>query len=299
MIAQGQTPRNTLQVARFLGATFAGLMLFALVSCCGTAHAAPPAVDFPAEIKAQGDFVTVRPKTDAKGITYIGLSGVDPFPSAFLKDARDFVFPIRGLSAGPYRFSGVASLNDEHTEFRFTVLVGGAPSPGPTPNPGPIPPAPVVSYEAPVWLYLVEETSKRTPELSLILQNVKFWNELESKGYKFRPYDKDSADAKKRGLDSIKGKDGASLALPYLVVADKDGAVIGAYPCPGSTAGIAPLLPPVKSAAARLLFVGDDPLQSPRAAEPATVFLNDGCYLDANGRVVCPQPARGFGIFRR
>lgn len=302
MIAQGETPRNTLQVARFIGSTFAGLLLFALVSCCGTAHAAPPVVDFPAEIKAQGDFVTVRPKTDAKGITYIGLSGVDPFPTVLLKDARDFVFPTRGLSAGPYRFSGVASLNDEHTEFRFTVVVGGKGPPGPNPEPPPGPaPAPVVSYDAPVWVYLLEESSKRTPELSLMLQNVKFWNELESKGYKFRPYDIDSPDAKKRGLDSIKDKEGKALAVPYLVVADKDGGVIGAYPCPKSTAGVAPLLPPIKSAAARLLFTGDELPQLPRPVEPPTVYLSEGCYLDGSGRMVCPQPATsgGLRIWRR
>lgn len=309
MITQGEKPRTTLEVARFLGATFAGLTLFALVSCCGNAHGAPPVVDFPTEIKAQGDFVTVRPRTDAKGITYVGLSGVDPFPSALLKDARDFVFPTRGLSAGSYRFSGVASLNDEHTEFRFTVLVGGSPGPGPNPGPAPNPPgpnpgpAPVVSYDAPVWVYLIEESSKRTPEMALMLQNVKFWNEMESKGYKFRPYDVDSPDVKKRGLDSIKDKEGKALAVPYLVVADKDGGVIGAYPCPKSTAGVVPLLPPVKSAAARLLFTGDDVLSSPvPRAEPPTVYLPEGCYIDGSGRTVCPQPATtrgGLGIWRR
>lgn len=302
MLAQGERPRDVFKVAQFLGATFVGLFLFAMVSCCGTAHAAPPAVDFPSEIKAQGDFVTVRPKTDAKGITYVGLSSVDPFPSAFLKDSRDFVLPTRGLGRGAYRFSGVASLNDEHTEFRFTVLVGEPPSPNPNPAPGPNPPAPVVSYDAPVWVYLVEETSKRTPELALILQNVKFWNELETQGYKFRPYDKDSNDAKKRGLDSIKDKEGRAPALPYLVIADKDGAVIAVHPVPGSTAGIVPLLPPVKSAAARLLFTGDDLPQLPRPVEPATVYAPEGCYLNSAGQLVCPQPATsrgGFGIFRR
>lgn len=307
MLSQGHTSRNTLEVARFLSATLVGVMLFALVSCCGSAHGAPPAVDFPAEIKAQGDFVTVRPRTDAKGITYIGLSGVDPFPSAFLKDARDFVFPTRGLKNGPYRFSGVASLNDEHTEFRFTVLIGNGspdPTPGPLPpNPNPpIPPVPVVSYDPPVWVYLVEETSKRTPETALVLQNVKYWNELETKGYKFRPYDKDSADVKKRGLDSIKG----APALPYLVFADKDGAVIGVQSLPGSTAAITPLLPSVKSAAARLLFVGDEALSSPvPRSEPATVYYpaaGSGCYYNAAGNQICPQPATsrgGLGIFRR
>lgn len=264
------------------------------------AGAAPPSVDFPNEIKANSDYVTIRPKTDAKQITYVGLSNTDPFPSAFLKDARDFVLPTRGLANGKYRFAGVASLNDEHTEFRFTVVVGDGkdtpipPSPGPQPTP-PVPPSPAL--DAPVWIFLVEETAERTPALSLILQDVKFWNGLEGKGYKFRPYDKDSSEAKKRGLDSIKDKDGRTLVYPYLVIADKNGSVVSAHPVPASTAAITPLLPAVRVSAAKVL-VGDI---ADVTREPATVYLEPGCYVDSSGRLVCPQtqqaPARGRGLF--
>lgn len=99
-----------------------GTVLFLFLA--STAIGAPPSVDVPTEIVASGDFTIVSPKTDAKAISYVGLSGVDPFPSVFLKDSKVFVLPTRGLTTGVYEFAGVASANDEHTVFRFKVRVG-------------------------------------------------------------------------------------------------------------------------------------------------------------------------------
>lgn len=106
------------------------------------AWAAPPSVDIPAETVATTDFTVVVPKTDAKGVSYIGLSGVDPFPSALLKDSKTFVLPTRGLPAGRYVFAGVASLNDEHTVFRFAITVGKPPVLPPPVDPPVDPPPP-------------------------------------------------------------------------------------------------------------------------------------------------------------
>jgi hypothetical protein len=94
-------------------------------------------IEIPAEVRAAGDYVTLIPKTDAKAITYVGLSGIEPFPSEFLKDPRAFVLPVRGLPAGRYKFVAVGSLNDVHGKVVFSVFVGDAP-PGP-PDPGPTP----------------------------------------------------------------------------------------------------------------------------------------------------------------
>lgn len=94
----------------------------------------------PDEVKPTGQYVAMQPKTEAKAITYIGLSGVDPIPSAFLKDARWFLLDTRGLKAGRYVFVAVGSLDDEHTRHDFTVVIGEpGPGPGPTPPPGPGP----------------------------------------------------------------------------------------------------------------------------------------------------------------
>lgn len=102
------------------------------------AWAAGPTIQIPDEIVATGDYVTVTPQTDAKSIVYVGLSGVDAFPSEFLKDSRSFVLPVRGLAQGRYNFRAVGTLNDEQSTKGFAVIVGTPPAPVPVP----VPPAP-------------------------------------------------------------------------------------------------------------------------------------------------------------
>jgi hypothetical protein len=104
----------------------------ALLVAVVPAWAEPPKLVVPAELKPAGDYATFAPSTadtTAKAVTYVGLSGVEPFPSAFLKDSRAFVLPVRGLAAGRYKFRAVGSLNDEHATADFVVVVGDAPPP--------------------------------------------------------------------------------------------------------------------------------------------------------------------------
>ncbi len=106
--------------------------------------AAPPAIDIPEEVKPAGQYVNLLPKTDATSVLYIGMSGIDPVPSAVLKDSRTFLLDTRGLQAGRYRFVAVAAGKDgEQVRKDFTVIVGEVPPvpPGPVP-PGPTPPGP-------------------------------------------------------------------------------------------------------------------------------------------------------------
>lgn len=118
-------------------ALYAALVL--LVFAC-VALAAPPALVIPGEVKPVGDYARWTPGADttAKAITFVPLSGVDPFPSDLLKDPRAFVLPVRGLAAGRYRFRAVGSLNDEHAQTEFVVVVGDVPIPPPVPTP-PVP----------------------------------------------------------------------------------------------------------------------------------------------------------------
>ena len=91
------------------------------------AQAEPPKLEIPAEIRPTGQYVTLLPKTDSAAITYIGLSGIDPLPSALLRDPRTFVLDSRGLKEGRYLFAAVGSLKDEHTRVDFSVVVGNSP----------------------------------------------------------------------------------------------------------------------------------------------------------------------------
>lgn len=135
-------------------------------------------------------------------------------------------------------------------KYSQTVLRIGKGKPVP---PGPLPPVPPVppdpdgqTYTAPVWIFIVEETSKRTSDYVLFLQDIAYWNDLEKKGYKMRPYDIDSADAKRMKLDSIKDSQGNKPALPFLVFADSAGKVIKVSAVPTDTKQLTPLLPKVK-----------------------------------------------------
>jgi hypothetical protein len=104
----------------------------------------PPHIKIDPEIRPTGQYVSFVPDTDAVSILYVGLDGVDPLPSALLKDPRTFVLDTRGLAQGRYRFAAVgASAEGQQARTDFAVVVGtpGPTPPGPTP-PGPTPPGP-------------------------------------------------------------------------------------------------------------------------------------------------------------
>lgn len=121
------------------------LALFA-VALALPARAAPPDLKIPAELVPVDGYAVYVPTDDVKGITYIGRDGAQPFPAFLLADKRTFVLPVQGLAAGRYKFTAVASRNDEHTKADFTVVVGNPPAPPPIPpsppNPGPPNPPP-------------------------------------------------------------------------------------------------------------------------------------------------------------
>lgn len=111
----------------------------------GALHAAPGvSIEVPAEVRPAGEYATFTPKGNAKSVIYIGLSGADAIPSELLRDPRTFLFPVRGLQPGRYRFAAVGALADEQARQDFVVLVGESP-PGPTPPVPPIPPDPFVA----------------------------------------------------------------------------------------------------------------------------------------------------------
>jgi hypothetical protein len=115
------------------------LLLLLLWPAC--AWPAPPTLKIPPEIKPAGQYAMLAPDTDAVSVLYVGLTGVDPIPSAVLKDGRLFLLDTRGLAKGRYRFAAVGAGKDgEQTRTDFVVVVGESP-PGPTPpdpTPGPI-----------------------------------------------------------------------------------------------------------------------------------------------------------------
>lgn len=119
---------------KWLGAICVALSMSAIC------FAEPPTIDIRSEIEAKGDVVTFTPKTDAKTVIYIGLSGVDPLPPEILKDPRTFVLYTRGLKVGYYKFIAIAVKDNEVTRQDFIIKKG-------TPPPTPIPPDPTPEPE--------------------------------------------------------------------------------------------------------------------------------------------------------
>lgn len=103
------------------------------VAVVGYALGEPPSLDIPEKIKPEGGYVILTPKTNAKGVSYVGLSGVQPFPNQLLANPLTFVLPVGGLADGTYEFVVVASLNDEHARKSFVVQIGNDAKPPPSP----------------------------------------------------------------------------------------------------------------------------------------------------------------------
>lgn len=166
-----------------------GPALFAVLLLSGIALGAPPKLTIPAEVRPAGEYVTIKPETDAVSVTYVGLSGIDAFPSDFLKDARHFVLPTRGLKDGEYRFAAVgASKDGEQTRVDFAVKIGtGSPAPAPTPTPTPNPtPTPVPTPTAGYFFVLVKPDGPTAPEFTRIAESAA-WGTLTKAGHKFKP----------------------------------------------------------------------------------------------------------------
>ena len=209
---------------------------------CGCALAGPD-IEIPAEIQATDEYVIVTPKGDCKSVTYIGQSGVSPFPSTLFDDKRVFVLPVRGLAAGRYRFTAVGSLEDKHCVRSFVVVVGNPqPQPQPTPDPKP---APTPSTKPVKFVVVVEETSEGAGIRGNFLLSRAVATRFKEKNISHRVVDKDGrspnglppADVK-RFLDEAKGK-----ALPRLYLLDELGYEIApAQSMPSDTAQFLDLL---------------------------------------------------------
>lgn len=184
--------------------------LSALILSAAPSFGAPLALEIPPEIVPTGQYVRFTPKTDAVSIVYVGLDGIDPFPSEDLKDPRRFLLDTRGLANTRLRFVAVAAGKDGEQAWRgFTVVIGTAPPPPGPPGPGPIPPGPTpppVPPEPPpgpseIWLVIVEETGQAARNRLAMLSNPAIAKAMSAAGNHWRVVDKD-----------VKGADGRTPA---------------------------------------------------------------------------------------
>lgn len=216
------------------------LSCITLALAAGFALCAPPALDIPAEVRASGEYVRFSPKTDALGVTYIGLSGFDSFPSEELKDAKRFLFHTRGIPDGRYKFAAIASgATGEQTRLDFTVIVGNGivPPPVPPAPPIPVPPAPNPIPSAvltpPLFVLVVEETGVRTTATGKVLADGAMWLRLKAAGVNYTVFDRTDPAVTKLALDKLADATG----LPAVIVRDSKG-VDRAFKLPLTSGGL-------------------------------------------------------------
>ncbi len=182
---------------------------------------APPKLTIEREIHAKGAYVSFTPDTDAISIAYVGLSGVEPFPSGVLKDGRTFLLPTGGLKDGRYKFTAIGVKGDEFTRADFTIVIGTSPDVVPTPTPVPVPePDKPKLDDAPApdngtYVAIVYETGNRVTQNQFIIMygaKVRKWLEANST---LRLIDKDQVPASEPWKDSVSRK---RSGVPWLVV---------------------------------------------------------------------------------
>lgn len=252
-----------------------------LLLTCATGFSAPPEVTREVVGKA-GEPVFFEARGDAAKVAFApGFDRIKcPIVRLYSDDPSVMQFMAFPKSDGEYYVTFWTTGEKAYSQCVLKIGKGAEPVP---PKPDPVPP--VDTYTAPVYVFIVEETAQRTPETSRLITDVKYWNDLETKGYKMRPYDKDSADAKRMNLDTVKDNTGKSVPLPYMVVADNVGKVINVYPLPTDTARLTALLPKVK--------VQQKIVVEPVSTVAPVYTLPEGCYMLPNGQMVCPQVPRG------
>lgn len=118
---------------------------------------------------------------------------------------------------------------------------GTGPSP-PRPDPPtpPNPPNPNVITDPNAWFIVVEETSRRTPEIALML-DFRMWNELVTTG-KYRFYDPNSPDAIQRKYDKLAEQEirssGGTKTLPIILAVKDNGDLIESKSLPKNRADL-------------------------------------------------------------
>jgi hypothetical protein len=152
-----------------------------LLACVTTALAlaVPPQLEIPAEVKATGFYVRFTPKTDADSVIYVGLDGIEPFPSDELRDPRRFLMPVMGLKAGRYKFAAVGAKGGEQTRVDFVVVIGDVPPIIPPVIPPVIPPA----AKGKVFVVVLQDRLTATPNSRDVLASAAFRSYLTTNGY--------------------------------------------------------------------------------------------------------------------
>jgi hypothetical protein len=213
------------------------LVLFLGSLACGQ----PPSLVIPAEVRPSGQYVRFSPQTDAVAVAYVGLSGLDAFPSEDLKDSRRFLLDVYGKPAGRYGFAAIASSKTgEQVRADFVVVIGNVP-PGPAPvppvppGPGPKPdPTPDPIAAGKLYVVIIEETRNAVITRGVWFADRQLKAAMDSKGHKWRVVDQNVTNAEGQTPADVKRfiEDAKTKTLPMLYLVNENGKTVfsGAAP---------------------------------------------------------------------
>jgi len=123
----------------------------------------------------------------------------------------------------------VAVVDGKLTPFaRTDVTVLGPKKPAPKPDPGP---GPVIPAGARLHITIVEDPTKRTPELAKLLTSATLLQEIRKAGHVFRVYSHRDPEVVLKKLDQFVAKAGGA---PALIIQTDDGVVHRSVPVPGN-----------------------------------------------------------------
>ena len=216
------------------------LNAFMILACFGATAQAQIELSYSKSLSLQGitaprlagDLVLVG--ADSKpSVTEVAIITAKS-PSKFLRlKARKSLFEVgtlKQISDTEWVLSGAGEWIVEAQSFDpergidealLRIVIGGTP-PKPEPGPGPQPepdPKPEPNSNA-KWIVVVEESDSRTVETAKVLNNLKFWDSLKTRGFQWRVYDDDSPDASTYLGYAV------TTGLPSLLMLDDTGKVL-------------------------------------------------------------------------
>ena len=123
----------------------------------------------------------------------------------------------------------IALVDGKMTDYaRTDITVKGPPGPGPAPNP----PASVVKL--PLHVTIVEDPTKRTPEIRDIIDSAPLRAQLESQKCITRVYSKNDPKLVEKGIDKLV----ATMTMPVLIIQDSDGRLLFSDRLPLTQSGV-------------------------------------------------------------
>ena len=210
------------------------LCLLALAACAAASCAQAPPISLPAEVRGRsGELVAVTAETKGKSVAWLCLDeGLCLVPSSALRDQRT-TYAV-APRPGRYRVRAITCVEGELSEWASSTVVieetAGRER--------------AAARSGPMWVVVIEETARRTPEQAAVLADAGVARYVREKGWRVRVADRDARDSRRQAPADLKPyvERARGKRLPYLFVVDAEGHARHEGPLPAGAAGLLEIL---------------------------------------------------------